>query len=109
MAFRAEIAKVTFFLTVWPLTAIKVHSVYSYNVTIFGEKSPNWDHFNSLWQFLEILLNSWQKFEPTLEHCYAIGRTFMVVNGQICNNNLDIWSQWLVTCNSSIGNLVGYL
>ena len=36
------------------------------SVTRFGEISPLWQKFTSLWQFLDSLFLIWQNAEPTL-------------------------------------------
>ena len=49
-------------------------------VTRFGEISPKCQHFKSLWQLLESLLNIWQNVEFSLEILYAIGHIFIATN-----------------------------
>ena len=50
----------------------------TFSETIFGEISPKWEHFKSLWQLFESLLNIWQNVAPSLEifpsywaHCHS--------------------------------------
>ena len=50
------------------------------SVTRFGEISPKCQHFKSLWQLLESLLNIWQNVEFSLEILYAIGHIFIATN-----------------------------
>ena len=59
------------------------------SVTRFGEISPKCQHFKSLWQLLESLLNIWQNVEFSLEILYAIGHIFIATNmGKYGNINL---------------------
>ena len=53
------------------------------SVTIFGEISPLWQNFTSLWLILEGLLNICQHFEPIWAHFDEIGQILIVANGQI--------------------------
>ena len=53
------------------------------SVTIFGEISPPWEKFTSLWQFFDSLFLIWQNAEPTIAICYAIGQIVITENGQI--------------------------
>ena len=62
------------------------------SVTIFGEISPPWEKFTSLWQFFDSLFLIWQNVEPTLANCDIIGLICIVANSQILKNNLTIWS-----------------
>ena len=49
------------------------------SVTIFGETSPTWQNFQSLWPFLKGLFSILKNVQPT----YAIGQIFRVVSGQM--------------------------
>ena len=49
-------------------------------------------HFKSLGQLFQSLLIIWQNVEPYLDILNAIGRIFIVTNGRILKNNIDIWS-----------------
>ena len=72
------------------------------SVTRFGENSPKWQDFKSLWQLFESLHNIWQNNEPSLEificywahfHCYIFCKYGII---KIAN-----WSHW-GTCPSSV-------
>ena len=45
-----------------------------------------------LWQHFDGSFSIWQKFVLILAKFYAIGQIFIIVNGQIINSNLAIWS-----------------
>ena len=64
----------------------------STSVTRFGEISPLWQTFLSLWLFSDGLFSIWQTFKPTLAMWCAFGQFFIVVNGQKMKHNLAIWS-----------------
>ena len=56
------------------------------SVTRFGEILPLWENFNSLWLYFRGMSRKRQKIVPTLANCYAVGQSFIVVNGQMLKN-----------------------
>ena len=65
------------------------------SVTRFGEISPLWQTFTSIWQNFDSFFLIWQNAESTLAICDIFGLIFIVANGQILKNKLAIWSHWL--------------
>ena len=65
------------------------------SVTRFGEISPLWQTFTSIWQNFDSFFLIWQNAEPTLAICDIFGLIFIVANGQVLKKNLTIWSHWL--------------
>ena len=60
------------------------------SVTRFVEFSPSGKHFKSLGQLYESSLRYY--VESYLDIFNAIGRIFIVSNGRILKNNIEIWS-----------------
>ena len=65
-------------------------SVLKISVTRFGEISPLWQHFKSLWRLFEGLFSLGQNFETSWEKIFVIEIIFMVVNGWKLTNNVAI-------------------
>ena len=66
------------------------------SVTRFGEVSPIQQKCASLWQIFNSLYFLYGKMMGLLWQMWnIIGLVFIVVNGQISKNYLDIWSHWL--------------
>ena len=51
--------------------------------------------FNVFGNFLEGYFSTWQNFDPIRANYYTFGQIFIVVNGQILNKNIFIWTHWL--------------
>ena len=63
------------------------------SVTRFGEISPLWHTFHSLWDIFGIVLVWYlQTFVPTLAIFMPLGQIFNTVNGQRVKNNTAILS-----------------
>ena len=63
------------------------------SVTRFGEISPLCKHIKVFGQFFECLFSTIRQIhEITLVKNYTFGNVFVVGNGQILKNNLNIWS-----------------
>ena len=62
-------------------------------VTRFGEISPLWQNFKSLWAIFLMVHLLFCKVLVQLWHFYAIGQIVIVVNGQRLNSYIATWSQ----------------
>ena len=53
------------------------------SVTRFGEITPLWQNYNSLWHILDIVycLGIWQTFVPYFDNFSATGKIYNDVNG----------------------------
>ena len=66
-------------------------------VTRFGEISPLWQNFKSLWAIFLMVHLLFCKILVQLWHFYAIGQIVIVVNGQRLNSYIATWSPGLAT------------
>ena len=66
------------------------------SVTRFGEISPLWQNFTSLWQIVDSLFLIWHMLILFGRIGYIIGLIFIVANSQILKKILTIWSHWLL-------------
>ena len=61
------------------------------SVTRFGESSPIWQYFQSIWQFVWCCILVLGTILNIFLPINAIGLIFIVVNGQILNKHQTIW------------------
>ena len=71
-------------------------------MTRFGEISPLWQNFTSLWQILTIYFIFGKMLSLLWKTWNIIGLIFIVANGKILNNNLTIWSHLLEANDKSL-------
>ena len=70
-------------------------------MTRFGEISPLWQKFISVWQIFDIYYLFSKLLSLLWQICYIIGLIFIAANGQILKSNLTIWSHCLGTLNQT--------
>ena len=74
--------------------SIIAESVVLISVTRFGDISPFWQKFTSLWQILMVYFLFGKMLNLLWQICDIIGLIFIVAHGQILKNNIAIWSHW---------------
>ena len=63
-------------------------------MTRFGEISPLWQNFKSLWAIVWVAYFVFVKLLYQLWRFYANGQIVTAVNGQRLNSKIAIWSHW---------------
>ena len=71
--------------------------LFNTSVTRFGEISPLWQNFKSLWLFLRVYFVLGKILNPTGHIFRILGKFSLFLLAQYWRNNLAIWSHWSTT------------
>ena len=86
-----------YYLTYFLCLALSLnYLLLSISVTEFGEILLLCQNFTSIRQFLSVYFLFGKMLRLLWRICYIVGLIFIVENGQIVKNSIDIWSHWFL-------------